>query len=166
MHMRSLFILAALSALTACKGTPPSAHRADAVGAAAVRVGPAPTLARTAPSIDNLDRVPADASARIESTVLAIVENRTIDFVDTLSLGGFSVGALALTKEQAAAELEGRSVAELTNVACADACEWSVSPHGANELQLEARVHGALVGAVTLAHEDDGSWGVAGAITL
>lgn len=142
------------------------ASHVEKTGPAAVRAATTPTLLPSAtPSIDNIDRVPEAARQRLETTVLAIVENRSMDFVDSVSTGGFTIGSLAMTRQQTEAELSARSVAELTNVACAsvDACRWSVVARGANELELEARANGRLVGSVELMHEDDGSWGVAGA---
>lgn len=162
--MNARLALALLVFAGACKDTPRTRPgHADPVGPAALRGATQPALAT--PSIENIDRVPAEARERIENTVLTIVENRTADFVDTVSTGGFTIGSLALTKDQAEAELAGRTVAELTNVACSsvDACHWSVTARGATELELVAHANGTLVGAVELVHEDDGSWGVAGA---
>lgn len=162
--MTARVALVALVLAGACKDS----HRNDVTRVeptrrAALRGASVPTLAPA--SIDNLDAVPPEARERIASTMLAIVENRSTDFLDTLSTGGFTIGSLALTREQAEAELAGRTVAELTNVACAqvDACRWSVAARSDTELELEARANGTLVGAVELVHEDDGSWGVAGA---
>lgn len=160
--MIARFALAILVFTASCKDSRHNnASHVEPTGRAALRGATIPTLAT--PSIDNIDGVPAEARERIENTVLAIVENRTMDFVDTVSTGGFTIGSLALTKAQAEAELAGRTVAELTNVACADHCRWSVSARSETELELEARANGTLVGAVELVHEDDGSWGVAGA---
>ncbi len=154
----------------ACKDTPRTQARdIEPPNPGASRVTHAPVLTQAeGPWIANLDAMPASASARLESTVLAIVENRTTDFVDSVSTGGFTIGSFALTKEQAQAELAGRTVSELTNVACAsvDACAWSVTERSPKELQLEARANGALVGAVVFALEDDGSWGVIGAMSV
>ncbi len=140
------------------RAAPPSSHAA-----------PAPTSARSAaaaPSLavdtefDNLDTAPPAAHDRLVSIAQAIEHDRKGAFLEAVSTGGFAVGSLALDAGQVETELAGRSVAELTQLSCTGGCRWHVANVAPTRMELVALDdHGAL-GALTLMHEDDGSWGV------
>ena len=120
----------------------------------------APAIAAPA-AIEDLADVPAEARERVMATVTAIEANDRTQFLEMVSSGGFAVAPLALDAQQVAAELEGRTVAELTTLACdPGTCRWRVAMVDAKHLALTASIEGRELGNVELMHDDDGSWGL------
>ena len=122
--------------------------------------GDSGVAAPAAPVFDNIAAVPASARGRVTAVAAAVEQNLPLDFVSTVSSGGFAVGTLALNAEQVGLELAGRSVAELTNVSCdpTSGCRWAVAEASPSLLILEARVGNVGRGALELMRDDDGSW--------
>lgn len=122
---------------------------------------PAPPVLAVPAAIEGLADVPAEAHARLVATVNAIETNDRMQFVEMVSSGGFAVAPLALDVQQVAAELEGRTIAELTTLTCAPgACRWRVAMVDAKHVAITASLDGRELGNVELMHDDDGSWGL------
>lgn len=163
--MRTIVLGALLVLAGGCRDRDPAGKHARPAPAAALRAIPKPAVA-AAGEIDNLDIAPPTATDRLVILVQAIEHDRKDAFLEAVSTGGLAVGQLALNAEQVQAELAGRTVAELMELPCTGGCRWRIARVEPTRMELEARDDHGPIGAITLMHEDDDSWGVLSARRL